>query len=314
MNVPARLAAFALVLGLAFLREAFDTRVRTAEEIGERLALPLLGRVPKPPKKLQKDDRLVMLADPTGVQAEAFRILRTNLDFARLDRDVQTVMVTSAVEQEGKSTTVANLALTLARAGERVILADFDLRRPYLERFFDLHGPGLTDVALGQANLDDALAPIAITSSARSNGSLVGAYESLRSEGESPGRLQVLPCGPLPPDPGEFVAGRRVEMILEELRERASIVLLDTPPVLHVGDAMTLSTKVDGLVVVTRMNVVRRHMLAELRRHLAASTTIKLGFILTGAVAHEDYGYGYGYSQRPKPQATRRERKQRELA
>jgi Mrp family chromosome partitioning ATPase len=129
----------------------------------------------------------------------------------------------------------------------------------------------------------------------------------------------VLPVGPLPPDPGEFVGSRRLEGILDQLRERADIILLDAPPVLHVGDAMTLSTKVDGLVVVTRMNVVRRHMLAELRRHLASSPTTKLGFVLTGAGDEQSYGYGYGYgygydyAQRPEPQRSKSKRKPREL-
>ena len=105
-------------IGLAFLWEALDTRVRSAQEIGEKLGgLPLLARVPVPGKKLRSENKLVMLEDPSGVQAETFRMLRTNLDFVTLDRDVHTIMVTSAVEQEGKSTTIANLAVALARGG-----------------------------------------------------------------------------------------------------------------------------------------------------------------------------------------------------
>ena len=121
-----------LGIGLAFLWEALDTRVRNAQEIGERLGgLPLLARVPAPSKKLRAEHKLVMLAQPNGVQAETFRMLRTNLDFVTLDRHAHTLMVTSAVEQEGKSTTVANLGIALARAGQRVVLVDLDLRRPY---------------------------------------------------------------------------------------------------------------------------------------------------------------------------------------
>jgi DNA-directed RNA polymerase specialized sigma24 family protein len=121
-----------LGIGLAFLWEALDTRVRSAEEIGERLGgLALLARVPTPSKKVRTEHRLVMLDEPTGMQAETFRMLRTNLDFASLDRDARTIMVTSAVEEEGKSTTIANLAIAMARAGQRVVLVDLDLRRPY---------------------------------------------------------------------------------------------------------------------------------------------------------------------------------------
>ncbi len=152
-----------LGLGLAFLRESLDTRVRSAEEIGERLGrIPLLARVAAPPKRFAGKNRLAMVDEPYGPQAEAFRILRTNLDFACLGREIRSVMITSAVEQEGKSTTIANLAVALARTGKRVVLVDLDLRRPFLHRFFGLEGAGVTQVALGHATLEAALVPIAL--------------------------------------------------------------------------------------------------------------------------------------------------------
>ena len=285
-----------LGIGLAFLREALDTRVRNAEEIGERLGgLSLLARVPVPSKKLRAKNRLVMLDSPTGVQAEAFRMLRTNLDFATLGRNARTIMVTSAVEQEGKSTTIANLAVALARTGQRVVLVDLDLRRPFLHKFFDLDSPGITQVALGHISLEEALVPIAIADArqrwkANGNGNGNG-----NGHGAVKGILEVLPSGPTPPDPGEFVGTAVLSEILEELRMRADFVLIDAPPVLHVGDAMALSTKVDGILVVTRMQVVRRHMLNELARQLANAPTPVLGFVVTAADEEESYGYGYGY-------------------
>jgi len=284
-----------LGIGLAFLWEALDTRVRTAQEIGERLGgLPLLARIPTPSRRLQRDEKLVMVEEPTGVQAEAFRMLRTNLDFATLGRDVRSIMVTSAVEQEGKSTTVANLALALARAGQRVVLVDLDLRRPFVEKFFKLDGPGVTQVALGHVSLDQALSPVAITD-ARSPGAAKANGNGNGHHGVVKGVLEVLPAGPIPPDPGEFVGTAALTEILEQLRHRADVVLIDAPPTLHVGDAMTLSTKVDGILVVTRMKVVRRHMLSELGRILAGSPTPVLGFVVTGATEEEGYGSGYGY-------------------
>src|SRR5205823_13627098 len=102
------------------------------------------------------------LDEPGSVHAETFRMLRTNLDFLLLNREIQTIMVTSAVEQEGKSTTIANLGVALARAGKRVVLVDLDLRRPFLDRFFDIDGPGVTQVALGHVELEAALQKIAI--------------------------------------------------------------------------------------------------------------------------------------------------------
>lgn len=285
-----------LGIGLAFLREALDTRVRSAEEIGERLGgLPLLARVPVPSRKLRVKNRLVMLESPTGVQAEAFRMLRTNLDFATLGRNVRTIMVTSAVEQEGKSTTIANLAVALARTGQRVALVDLDLRRPFLHTFFDLNRPGITQVALGHISLEEALVPIAIADSRPrwENGN--GNGNGHNGGATVKGILEVLPSGPIPPDPGEFVGTAVLGEIIEELRMRADFVLLDAPPALHVGDAMTLSTRVDGILVVTRMQVVRRHMLNELARQLANAPTPVLGFVVTAADEEESYGYGYGY-------------------
>jgi len=299
------LLGIVLGIGLAFLWEALDTRVRSAEEIGERLGhLPLLARVPVPSRQLRAKNRLVMLQSPAGVQAEAFRMLRTNLEFATLGRDAQTIMVTSAVEQEGKSTTIANLAVALARAGQRVVLVDLDLRRPFLHRFFQLDGPGITQVALGHVTLEQALSPVPITDGEpgrrglRANGNGNG-HSHVRISGGGTlvkGILEVLPSGPTPPDPGEFVGTAALSEILERLRARADFVLIDAPPALHVGDAMTLSAKVDGILVVTRMKIVRRHMLSELARQLAGAPTPVLGFVVTAADEEESYGYGYGYS------------------
>ena len=289
----------ALGIGLAFLREALDTRIRSAEEIGDRLRLPLLARLPEPPRKLRAENRLAMLADPTGVQAEAFRMLRTNLEFATLGKRVRTVMFTSAVEQEGKSTTAANLAVALARAGQRVVLVDLDLRRPFVDRFFDVgRRPGLTQVALGRASLDRALVPVTLPSS-------LAAKRAARNGHRPLGSLSVLASGPIPPDPGEFVGADRLTEILEELRARFDVVLVDTPPVLHVGDALVLSGKVDAVVVVARLQVLRRAMVEELGRLLETIPADKLGFVATGAGAEQAYaGYGYGgYGYRRHEQA-----------
>jgi len=289
-----------LGVGLAFLWEALDTRVRSVQEIGERLGgLPLLARLPEPSKRMRGRNQLVMLEQPTSVQAETFRMFRTNLDFATLDRDVHAIMVTSAVEQEGKSTTIANLAVALARAGRRVILVDLDLRRPFLDKLFRIDGPGVTQVALGQVTLEEALATVAIVDpdprQARrkrvfnGNGTGDGVTKYVK------GVLEVLPSGPIPPDPGEFVGTRALAEILEQLRTRADILLIDAPPVLHVGDAILLSAKVDAVVVVTRMKVIRRQMLGELARQLASVRTPVLGFVVTGTKEEQGYGDSYGY-------------------
>ena len=295
-----------LGIGLAFLREALDTRIRSSEEIEERLGLPLLARVPEPARRLRKDNELVMLAQPHGPQAETFRLLRTNLDFVRLARKPRTIMVTSAVEREGKSTTSANLAIAIARAGRRVALVDLDLRRPALGTFFDLNGhPGVTQVALRQAELADALVPFVFTRPDRDlneaevagqNGATNGNGHHVRG-----GELVVVGAGPLPPNPGEFAGSPAIARVLEELRKLFDTVVIDTPPALQVGDPMSLSAHVDAMVVVCRMDFLRRPMLSELRRTLDASPAEKLGFILTGAGSEDGYGYGstaYYYDRR----------------
>ncbi len=231
-----------------------------------------------------------MLAKPGSPDAEGFRMLRTNLEFARIGRDIKSVMVTSAVQSEGKSTTVANLAVAFARAGSRVVLVDLDLRRPTLERVFALSpGPGLTDVTLGRATLKDALRLVELPAPtlSKGNGQLVN--------GRSPGRLEVLRSGLLPPDPGEFVTSPRVAELLQGLRDRADIILIDAPPVLQAGDTMSLSSAVDALFLITRMPLVRRQMLDGLKRAMAASPALVLGVVLTGQQGVDRYGYGYGY-------------------
>jgi polysaccharide biosynthesis transport protein len=290
---PVRNGILGLVLGivlgvaLAFLREALDTRVRSAEEIEERLGVPLLARIPEPPRRVRKGDKLVMVEEPHGSQAETFRLLRTNLDFVRLLKHPRTILVTSALEREGKSTTAANLAIALARAGQRVALVDLDLRKPTLGRFFDLRGlPGVTQLALHQAELADALVPFACTSRNGDSGDNGNGYRP------NAGELVVIGSGPIPPNPGEFVGSPAIAVILEELHKLYDTVLIDTPPALHVGDAISLSKNVDALLVVCRMKVVRRPVLNELRRVLDASPLAKLGFVLADAESEDGYGYG----------------------
>jgi polysaccharide biosynthesis transport protein len=285
-------------LGLAFLRDALDVRVRTAAEIGDRLGLPLLARLPAPPARLRNEKRLAMLEEPEGLNAEAFRVLRNNLDFVNLERRAQVIMVTSGLEAEGKTTTVANLAVAYARAGRRVIAVDLDLRRPQLDKLFGLgRRPGLTQVAIGQLPIEEALVPITL-SDPRSRSIKAGL---VNGQGALQGFLDLLPSGPPPPDVGEFVGSRFLTEIFEQLRHLADIVLVDSPPLLRVGDTIALAAKVDGMVIASNTTHARRPMLNELRRVLDSCPADKLGFVLTGADLDTGYGYGYGYGYSARP-------------
>jgi succinoglycan biosynthesis transport protein ExoP len=303
-----------LILGLAFayLWEALDTRVRNTDDIGKLLGgVPLLARVPSPSKRLAAENRLVMREDPDGFQAESFQMLRTNLDFVMLDSKIRTIMVTSAGEAEGKSTTISNLAIALARSGQRVALVDLDLRRPKVASFFSLPGPGVTQVALGSVPLEDALVRISLPQASgrkdHDGDRLNVGTRGLRSLPEFlEGSLHVLPAGAVPPDRGMFLDSQALNGILERMKHQVDVVLIDAPPALAVGDAITLSRKVDAILIVTRMNVVHRSMLVELARVLAMTPARILGFVATAAPKDVNYGYGYGYGYSSGGEETRR--------
>jgi capsular exopolysaccharide synthesis family protein len=275
-------------IGFAFLADALNTRVRSVKEIQEQLDLPLLGRLPEPPRKLRSNDQLIMLADPESDRAEAFRILATNIDFVNLDRAAKSIMISSAGRAEGKSTTAANLAVTFARAGRRVIVVDQDLRLPSLDRFFGIQDrPGLTHVMLGRLPLEDALVPIPVIDSdsrAPSGNGTIG------------GVLQALPAGALPPNPSEFARSPVLAEILRRLEELADIVIVDAPPLLGLSDSVALTASVDALIVVTKLSTARRPVLAELHRVLETTPVVKLGVAVTGVPVDQSYGYGYGYA------------------
>jgi polysaccharide biosynthesis transport protein len=289
-------------IALAFLWELVDTRVRSATELAHRLGLPLLARIPEPPRRIRRKNRLVMISDAQGVHAEIFRMLRTNLEFANLERDARTIMFTSSVGEEGKSTTLANLGIALARSGKRVVLVDLDLRRPMLHRFFNSQRlPGLTDVALGHAELKDAVGLVL-------SGQSGDATDRSNGRGVVEGTLEVLQAGALPPDPGEFVGTRSVSEILARLRASADYVLIDAPPLLNIGDAMVLSAKVDAIVIVARLSVVRRPMLEEVHRIIEAAPAPILGVVVTGTEAEEGAYAGYGYYHYQTSSERQRER------
>ncbi len=183
-----------------------------------------------------RPESLITVSTPRSPISEAYRTLRTNLEFSSLDRPIKTMVVTSPGPEEGKSTTLANLAVTLAQAEKKVVLVDCDLRRPSQHQIFGLkNGAGLTTMVVD----DEAM----------TNPPL--------QETEVPG-LWLLASGPIPPNPSELLGSRRMKEIIDILSQRADIVLFDAPPIIAVTDAAVLSSKVDGVLLVINAGGTKR--------------------------------------------------------
>ncbi|MDI7277665.1 MAG: polysaccharide biosynthesis tyrosine autokinase, partial [Anaerolineae bacterium] len=280
-----------LAVGVAFLVEYLDDTVKDADDVGRIAALPTFATILRFRQSQEPANAPVMATEPSSAVAEAYRILRTNLDFATLAvrNSPATILVTSAQPLEGKTTTLANLGVALAQVGKRVVLVDTDLRRPALHRHFGLPNDfGLTSLLLQRdAEPGDALQATSI-------------------EG-----LYVLTSGPLPSNPAEVLAYAQTGSLLEQLSSVADYVLLDSPPILSVADASILARKADGVVLVaeagrTRSDVFRRGVEAL----LAVKANI-LGVVLNKLSARPGsyyYHYYYYYDEGGDGERTARRR------
>jgi capsular exopolysaccharide synthesis family protein len=200
---------------------------------------------------------LVTVAQPRSPVSEAYRNLRTSIQFYSLDRPVQAILVTSASPDEGKSTTLANLAVTFAEAGREVLAIDCDLRRPSLHRLFEVaNDVGLTTAIREERALADAILPTAVQ------------------------HLGILPSGPLPPNPSELLGSKRMDRIIEGLREHAEVLLFDAPPTIAVTDAAVLSAKMDGVLLVVSAGKTRREHALRAKRLLEKVNAKVLGVVL----------------------------------
>lgn len=290
-------------IGIAFVLGRLDTRVRTHRQASEILGLPIVGRLPRIHRRALRQGELIALAEPDGQYSEALRMLRTSLDWAGIDNPLSSLLITSCIKGEGKTFTVCNLAVVLARAGKKVIVIDADLRDPQVHRVMGLRNAvGLTSVALGKVDVNEAFqvieplqTPTPVTRD--SSASPPGALRSTSAAGWV-GNLRVLTSGPLPPHPGEVVASRRLAATLKEIASLdADYLLLDTPPILSVGDAGALSASVDGLLMVVNLEKARRPALVDAREQLDALPCRKAGLIVVGErIDHEEY-YRYKTKQ-----------------
>ena len=270
--------AMALVLGsmlgvgFAFLAENLDDRVRSTEEVEERVGAPVLGHVPYVVEWADSAEPLLATVHrPTSGAAEAYRTLRTNLRFLSLERPLGTVLVTSTLASEGKSTTAANLAVALAEGGTRTILVSADLRRPSIHKFFEIADSGGIVAALeGTTTVEGALRQTQIPN------------------------LRLLPAGGRPPNPTEILASSRFSELLESLASISDLVLIDAPPALGLADASALASKVDGVLFLVDAHEVARRSLSHAAEQIRKAGGRILGTIMNGVVADEA-GYGYYY-------------------
>lgn len=276
-------------LGMAFFVERLDNSLKSIEDV-EATGLSILGSIPliksSKDKKSKKEEEkseeyqikkittnLVTHFEPKSPISEAYRTFRTNLQFARLDAPLKTILVTSSGPSEGKSTTVANLAITMAQMGTKTILIDSDLRRPVLHSIFNSQrAPGLTNYLAGNVPWKEIVQETPIEN------------------------LSLLTCGVLPPNPSELLGSKKMRMLLEELKEKYDMILFDSPPVIAVTDAAVLSTLLDGVVLVSSSGSTSREALLRAITLLENVKGRLIGGVLNKIKVESVYGsYHYYY-------------------
>jgi capsular exopolysaccharide synthesis family protein len=286
-------AILGLAFGLlaAFVRDSLDRRLRNTDEVQAELRLPVIGRIP--------DDALGHAGfangtvDNADVHLEAFRMLRTNLEFLRADSPLKTVMVTSGLPEEGKSTVAMALAGAAAVAGKRTLLVECDLRRPcFADRLEIKHQPGLTDYLAGQAEPADVLQVVKLSPPVRLNGN----GKETGKETEEYANLVCITAGSTAPLPAEMLGSDRFASFLSNVSKAYDIVVLDTSPILSVVDALELAPQVDGLLVCVRLSKTTREQARAARDALAHLPGRPTGVVVTGVHAGDDLYYGYNYS------------------
>ncbi len=212
---------------------------------------------------------LITITNPRSPVSEAYRTLRTNLSFYSLDHPIQTLVVTSPAPGEGKSTTIANLAVTMAQSGRRTILVDCDLRRPSLHELFDLEAePGFTNIVLAE-NIGLPLQETGIEN------------------------LRLLASGAKPPNPADLLGTSKVDQIIAQLQEEAEIVLFDAPPVVAVTDAAVIGAKVDGVLLVIQAGKTKRDHAERAKEMLEKAKVRIVGAALTNAPKDSSLGDYY---------------------
>ncbi len=295
-NVPmnvllASTIGLVLAVGGAFLIEYIDDTVKTPDDVARTANLPILGAI----ARFGGDDypqKLIAAQHPRSPIVEAYRVLRTNIQFSTIDKPLRTLMVTSPGPVEGKSVTLANLAVVMAQSGLRVIVVDSDLRRPVLHKIFGLPNEHGLSNAILQAN--------------------PGVTEHLQDTPVE--NLRVLTSGPIPPNPAELLGSERMQAVIEELKGEADLVLFDSPPALVVADAAILGTRTDGALVVYDAGHTRRSAARQAVEELRRVQVNPLGVVLNRLSRRRGgyyYYYHYYYYRTEDGERRKRRRRQR---
>lgn len=271
--------AFGMLLGVgvALLRQVLDTKIRSEQDVRAVTDSAILGVVPFDARA--PSHPVAMQDDPLGARSEAVRRLRTNLQFVDVADQAKSIVVTSSIPGEGKTTTAINLAVSLADAGLKVVLVDADLRRPSIAAYLGLEGAvGLTTVLIGRAKLSDVIQPW------RENS------------------LAILPAGQIPPNPSELLGSKAMSSLLQELTDAYDMVLLDTPPLLPVTDATVLSKLAGGTMIVVGVDRIHRTHLREAIESLTAVGANLQGVVVNKIARRDSNAYVYytGYTPEEK--------------
>ena len=278
-----------LGVGIAFLLERLDRRIREPKDLEAVYQLPLLGVVPESSalaRSAQRKGKSQRALPPN--EAEAFHLIRAHLRYFNVDKQLRTLMVASAAPGDGKTTVARHLASAAARMGARVLIVEADLRRPTLARQLDIaSGPGISDVLIGAVLMNEAIQSVDLDQPA--------------GDGSRSRMLDVLVAGAtLPPNPGELIESHAMEVLLKEVQSAYDLVVIDTPPLTAVSDAFPLLRKVDGVVIVGRVGRNRRDVAERLHETLAGAGAPLLGVIANGFKATRgSYGSSYDYSYAP---------------
>lgn len=269
------IAGLILAVGLIFLIEYLDDRLRSPDQVSQILGLPTIGLIAKWNTAGNGDsqlEKLIAVREPRSPIVEAFRSLRSNIQFSAVDRPIQTLLLTSSGPVEGKSTIAANLAVVMAHIGKRVILIDADLRRPTVHKTFGLRNDiGLTSVMVQDGRLETAL------------------------QGTPIENLRVITSGPLPPNPSELLGSKRMSLLVEELRGMVDTIIIDSPPVMAVTDALILSALADGVLMIVDAGSTRIGAARQVKQSLDQASAHVIGVVMNKIPAGRRGGYYYYY-------------------